>query len=347
MIATIIPNKKKHYSVLLDEIISIITPQYGGTFIDCTFGQGGYTKKILEFSNTKVISLDRDKDSEKIALELKKKFKNRFIFNNKKFSEINTIDIKNEKIKGIIFDLGYSYTQIKDANKGLSFNSTGELDMRMGLNNFSAKDVINKLDQKELEKIFKYFGDEKDYKRISYKIKKDRKSKDIDIPTLVKIIDSSKKKNYKTHAATKVFQALRIFVNKEITELIYGLINASKVLKKNGMIIVVSFHSLEDKIVKYFFKSLSESKSVSRYMPKVKDKKNLFKIINKRPIIPSNKEIKENISSRSAKLRFVIKKEDFSDFETDILDKFKYLIDIENLSKKLWINFLLFYLFYF
>ena len=335
MTATIIPNKKKHYSVLLDEIISIITPQYGGTFIDCTFGQGGYTKKILEFSNTKVISLDRDKDSEKIALELKKKFKNRFIFNNKKFSEINTIDIKNEKIKGIIFDLGYSYTQIKDANKGLSFNSTGELDMRMGLNNFSAKDVINKLDQKELEKIFKYFGDEKDYKRISYKIIEDRKSKDIDIPTLVKIIDSSKKKNYKTHAATKVFQALRIFVNKEITELIYGLINASKVLKKNGMIIVVSFHSLEDKIVKYFFRSLSESKSVSRYMPKVKDKKNLFKIINKRPIIPSNKEIKENISSRSAKLRFVIKKEDFSDFETDILDKFKYLIDIENLSKKL------------
>jgi len=335
MTATIIPNKKKHYSVLLDEIISIITPQYGGTFIDCTFGQGGYTKKILEFSNTKVISLDRDKDSEKIALELKKKFKNRFIFNNKKFSEINTIDIKNEKIKGIIFDLGYSYTQIKDANKGLSFNSTGELDMRMGLNNFSAKDVINKLDQKELEKIFKYFGDEKDYKRISYKIIKDRKSKDIDIPTLVKIIDSSKKKNYKTHAATKVFQALRIFVNKEITELIYGLINASKVLKKNGMIIVVSFHSLEDKIVKYFFRNLSESKSVSRYMPKVKDKKNLFKIINKRPIIPSNKEIKENISSRSAKLRFVIKKEDFSDFETDILDKFKYLIDIENLSKKL------------
>jgi len=335
MTATIIPNKKKHYSVLLDEIISIITPQYGGTFIDCTFGQGGYTKKILEFSNTKVISLDRDKDSEKIALELKKKFKNRFIFNNKKFSEINTIDIKNEKIKGIIFDLGYSYTQIKDANKGLSFNSTGELDMRMGLNNFSAKDVINKLDQKELEKIFKYFGDEKDYKRISYKIIEDRKSKDIDIPTLVKIIDSSKKKNYKTHTATKVFQALRIFVNKEITELIYGLINASKVLKKNGMIIVVSFHSLEDKIVKYFFKSLSESKSVSRYMPKVKDKKNLFKIINKKPIIPSNKEIKENISSRSAKLRFAIKKEDFSDFETDILDKFKYLIDIENLSKKL------------
>ena len=344
MIATIIPNKKKHYSVLLDEIISIITPQYGGTFIDCTFGQGGYTKKILEFSNTRVISLDRDKDSEKIASEIKKKFKSRFIFNNKKFSEINTLDLKNHKIKGIIFDLGYSYAQIKNANKGLSFSSKGELNMKMGLNSFSAKDVISKLDKKYLERIFRYFGDEKDYKKIAYKITKDRKIKNIDIQTLVKIIGSTKKKKYyKTHVATKVFQALRIFVNKEITELIYGLINATKILKKNGMIIVVSFHSLEDKIVKYFFKSLSENKSVSRYMPKGKEKKNLFKVINKKPITPSNKEIKENISSRSAKLRFAIKQEDFSDFETDILNKFKYLIDIENYSKKLWVNFLLFY----
>ncbi len=336
MIATIIPNKKKHFSVLLDEIISIITPQYGGTFIDCTFGQGGYTKKILKFSNTKVIGLDRDKDSEKIALEIKKKLRNRFVFNNIKFSEIDTVDLKKEKIKGIIFDLGYSYNQIKNVEKGLSFNSKGELDMRMGLNKFSAKDVISKLDQKDLEKIFRYFGDEKDYKKIAYKITKDRKVKNIDTPTLVKIIYSSKKKKYyKVHPATKVFQALRIFVNKEISELIYGLINATKILEKNGIIIVVSFHSLEDKIVKYFFKSLSENKSVSRYMPKEKEKKNLFKVKNKKPIIPSDKEIEENISSRSAKLRFAIKQQDFDDFETDMLNKFRYLIDIENYSKKL------------
>ena len=336
MIATIIPKKIKHYSVLLDEIISIITPQYGGTFIDCTFGQGGYTKKILEFPNTRVIALDRDQDSQKIAYKIEKKFKKRFTFFNKKFSEIKKIDLKNQKIKGVIFDLGYSYTQIKDTNKGLSFNSEGELDMRMGLNDFSAKDVINKLDRKELEKIFKFFGDEKDFKRIAYKIKKNIKSKNIDIPELVKIIESSKKnKKYKKHLATKVFQALRIFVNKEISELIYGLINATKILKKNGIIAVVSFHSLEDKIVKYFFKNLSENKSISRYMPKQKDKKNLFKIINKKPISPTDKEISKNISSRSAKLRFAIKQEDFNDFETDILDKFQHLIDIENLSKKL------------
>ena len=258
---------------MLDEIISIITPQYGGTFIDCTLGQGGYAKKILEFSNTKIIALDRDSDTKKIALELEKKFKNRFIFKNKKFSEINELDLRKEKIKAVIFDLGYSYAQIKDPKKGLSFNAMGELNMKMGLNNFSAKDVINKLDIKDLEKIFKYFGEERDSKRIAYKIIKERKIKEIDTQKLVKIIETSKiKKNYKTHSATKVFQALRIFVNKEISELIYGLINAAKVLDEGGIIVIVSFHSLEDKIIKYFFKSLSETKSVSRYMPQEKKK---------------------------------------------------------------------------
>ena len=328
--------KKKHYPVLLSKIISIITPQYGGTFIDCTFGQGGYTKKILEFQNTKVISLDRDKDCQKIATDLEKEFKNRFVFNNKKFSQIKDLNLNQEKIKAVIFDLGCSLTQIKNLNKGLSFRSKGELNMKMGLNDFSAKDVVNKLDQKELEKIFKFFGEEKDYKRIAYKIVKDRKSKDIDTSTLVKIIESSKrKKNYKIHSATKVFQALRIFVNKEISELIYGLINATKILKKNGLIIVVSFHSLEDKIVKYFFKNLSETKSVSRYMPKTKEKVNLLKLVNKKPITATIKEVEENPSSRSAKLRSAIKQEEFYDFETDILDKFKYLIDIEKYSQKL------------
>ena len=335
MSATII-SEKKHYPVLLSKIISIITPQYGGTFIDCTFGQGGYTKKILEFQNTKVISLDRDKDCQKVATDLEKEFKNRFVFNNKKFSQIKDLNLNQEKIKAVIFDLGCSLTQIKNLNKGLSFRSKGELNMKMGLNDFSAKDVVNKLDQKELEKIFKFFGEEKDYKRIAYKIVKDRKSKDIDTSTLVKIIESSKrKKNYKIHSATKVFQALRIFVNKEISELIYGLINATKILKKNGLIIVVSFHSLEDKIVKYFFKNLSETKSVSRYMPKTKEKVNLLKLVNKKPITATIKEVEENPSSRSAKLRSAIKQEEFYDFETDILDKFKYLIDIEKYSQKL------------
>ena len=336
MKATIKPDVKKHYPVLLNEIISIISPQYGGTFIDCTFGQGGYTSKILDFSNTKVIAIDRDKDSLKKAKKIKNKFKERFLFKNKRFSQINDLKLKNEDIKGIIFDLGYSYIQIKDLNKGLSFQSTGDLNMRMGINDFTAKDVIHNLEENELEKIFKYFGEEKESKIIARNIVKDRKKKIITTEELVRIVESSKRqKNFKINSATKIFQALRIFVNQEISELIYGLINAAKILKKDGIIAVVTFHSLEDKIVKYFFKSLSENKSISRYMPKEQEKINLFKLISKKPITPSQKEIKENPPSRSAKLRYALKKENFYDFETDILEKFENLIKIENYSKKL------------
>ena len=336
MIATIIPDVRSHYPVLLSEIISIITPQNGGTFIDCTFGQGGYTKKILNFENTKVIALDRDLESLRKAEELRNQFEDRFLFKNIKFSELNNLKLKNENIKGVIFDLGYSYTQIKDPKKGLSFETVGELNMKMGRNNFSAKEVINNLDEKELAQIFKNFGEEKDSNRIAHNIVEDRVNRDITTDELVRIIESSKKKtNIKTHSATKIFQALRIFVNKEISELIYGLINAAKVVKKDGIIAVVTFHSLEDKIVKYFFKSLSENKSISRYLPKDKEKINLFKLVNKKPILPSEKEIKENPPSRSAKLRYAIQKEDFYDFETDILEKFDHLIKIENLSNKL------------
>ena len=336
MIATIISDVKDHYPVLLTELISIITPQYGGTFIDCTFGQGGYTKKILEFPKTKVIGLDRDFESKKKSEEIQKKFKDRFLFKNIKFSQLSNLKIKNDDIKGVIFDLGYSYTQIKDPKKGLSFESVGELNMKMGINDFSAKEAINLLEEKELEKIFKYFGEEKESKRIAHNIVEDRKTREITTEELVRIIESSKrKKNYKIHSATKIFQALRIFVNREISELIYGLINATKIVKKDGIIAVVTFHSLEDKIVKYFFKSLSESKSISRYMPKNEEKINLFKLIKKKPIIASEKEINENPSSRSAKLRYVVKKEECHDFETDILDKFSNLIEIENFSKKL------------
>ena len=326
----------KHYPVLLNEIISIITPHCGGTFIDCTFGQGGYTKKILSFKDTKVIAIDRDIESKHLADKISKKFQERFYFKNKKFSQLNDLKLKKEKIKGVIFDLGFSYTQIKDSSKGLSFNSKGDLNMKMGLNDFSAKEVINKLELKDLEKIFRLFGEEKEAKKIALKIINERQKKEIDTKNLVDLIEKTKKfKNFKIHSATKVFQALRIFVNKEISELINGLIIATKVLEKDGILAVVTFHSLEDKIVKYFFKSLSENKSISRYMPKMEQSDILFKNISKKPIIPSAKELKENIPSRSAKLRYVIKKKDFYEFETDIFEKFRYLLEIENLGNKL------------
>ena len=336
MEATILSDKYNHYPVLLKEIISIISPQYGGTFIDCTFGQGGYTKEILKFSNTRVIAIDRDIESKKIANQITKNFADRFLFKNMKFSQLKNLKLKNENIKGVLFDLGYSLNQMKDQKKGLSFSSKGQLNMKLGLNNFSAKEVINKLTFNDLQKIFKYFGDEKDSKKIANKIVKERVKYEISTHDLVNIIDSVKKRNNsKIHKSTKVFQAIRIFVNREISELINGLINATKILKKDGVLAVVTFHSLEDKIVKYFFRSLSENKSISRYQPKITQSEPLLYMTERKPIVPSKQELNENIPSRSAKLRFVIKKKNFYNFDSDIFEKFNSFIEVENIGNKL------------
>ena len=335
MSATINLEKEKHFPVLLDELVNIISPHYGGTFVDCTFGQGCYSKKILDHQDNKIIALDRDTDTLKNVNWFKEKYKERFYFENKKFSDIDKIEINIENLKAVIFDLGYSFNQIKDPKKGLSFNSIGKLNMKMGLNDVSADEVVNNLDQKSLEKIFKFFGEENKYKLISKRIVELRKNKNINTEDLVKIINSAKKnKNYKIHNATKVFQALRIFVNQEISELIYGLINSFKILPIGGVIIVVTFHSIEDRIVKFLFKNYSENKNTSRYIPNKLENKKLFKLIEKKPILPSLKEKKINPPSRSAKLRYAIKIADKGDF-TEFLKKFNYLIDIENLANQL------------
>ena len=334
MSATILPEKTLHYPVLLNEVINIITPQNGGTFIDCTFGQGGYSKKILEYPNTKVIAIDRDKNSLHIASDLKKKFEDRFYFHNIKFSQIKDLKIDDE-VKGIIFDLGYSLNQIKDLSRGLSFDSKGDLNMKMGLNDFSAKDVINKLDQKELEQNFKYFGEEKNSKLISKKIVVERQKKNLDTQDLVTIVKKTKKKYYtKTNPATKVFQALRIFVNKEISELTRGLKESANIVGQNGVILTVSFHSLEDKICKFFFNQLSKQDKVSRYLPEKKSTKISFSLITKKPVIPGSQELKLNPPSRSAKLR-AIKKIDTYENNKNVFLKYKNLLNIENFSEKL------------
>ena len=192
MKATIVSDENLHYPVLLNEILSILSPQNGGTFIDCTFGQGGYTKKILEFPETRVIAFDRDSKSKKVANKLKQKFKDRFEFYNKKFSDIDSVKLP-KIINGIIFDLGFSYDQIKDGSKGLSFNHTGKLNMKMGYNKISADDIIKKLSAKDLERIFKYFGDEKNAKLIAKKIVAERNIYNLDTEDLVKLINISKK----------------------------------------------------------------------------------------------------------------------------------------------------------
>ena len=328
--------EKQHFPVLLNELESIISPLYGGTFIDCTFGQGGYSKKILENSENKVIALDRDKEVLNQALSLKKKFGSKFNFYNLKFSEIISLSPKTDNLKGIIFDLGYSLNQINDLDRGMSFKSKSKLNMKMGMNDFSAEDVINKLNQESLAKIIKSFGEEQKAKLIAKNIIQQRSKKNILTHDLVSIIDRAKGyKKAKIHNATKTFQALRIFVNKEISELIYGLINATKILDINGVLCVVSFHSIEDRIIKYYFKSLSEDKKISRYLPEEKNQKKLFQLKSKKPIIPTQKEMTLNRPSRSAKLRYAIKKKNTINFERDFIEKFSKLLEIENLSEKL------------
>ena len=325
--------EKKHFPVLLDELIKIISPRYSGTFLDCTFGEGGYSEKILENSKNKIIAFDRDVNAIKLSDKFKKYYKNRFEFYNKKFSSINNLESQN--IKAIIFDLGYSTSQIFEKEKGLSFKFEGKLNMKMGINSFSAHDVVNKLDKEELAKIFKFYGDDKDARKVANAIIKKRNNGFLSTKDLVELINKVKKNyNLKKNKSTKIFQSLRIFVNQEISELIYGLINAYKLLPIDGYIVVITFHSLEDKIVKFFFKNYSQEKGISRYLPNLKNTNQIFQLINKKAIVPSDKEVKINKSSRSAKLRYVKKIKDGANFEEFIL-KFQNLLDIEKIGKKL------------
>ena len=323
--------ENKHFPVLLNELISIISPLYGGTFIDCTFGQGGYSKKILENKKNSIIALDRDKDVKIHATKFEVEYKSRFKFYNAKFSQLNFNDFKKHKIKGVLFDLGYSINQIKNSKKGLSFSDKGKLNMRMGINDISAHDVISNMNEENLTKIFKIFGEEKYSKKIAREIVKNRVNKIINTEDLVEIIDNIKKyHNRRIHNSTKVFQALRMLVNNEVSELICALIHAFNIIPVGGIIAVVTFHSIEDKIVKFFFKNYSEEKNSSRYLPDEVKSEKCFKLINKKPILPSINEVKKNPPSRSAKLRYGIKVKNNCEFG-DLRKKFKYLTDIEEL----------------
>ena len=336
MNATMLLEKQIHYPVMLDQILSIISPQHGGTFIDCTFGGGGYSKAILKFPNTKVIALDRDKFTKTYAESLLKKYPDRFSFFNNKFSNIDKINKLTKEPKAIIFDLGPSSFQFSDNNRGFSFNSNKSLSMEMGINDISTYDVINNLDKKKLAYIIKFLGEEKEGKQIANKIDNFRKNKKIETSVeLANIIKEVKTKNkkYKKNPATKTFQAIRIFINRELTELILGLIAATKLLKEGGILLVISFHSLEDKIVKSFFSNYSDQGgNPSRYMPFKEKKIEAFQVPIKKPKIPSDEEILENKQSRSAKLRYAIKTNNSVINFTEFVKKYEKYFQLEEIK---------------
>ena len=292
---------------MLDEVLEVCNSKNDGLFMDCTFGSGGYSKEILKLNQSKIIALDRDKKVIGIAEELKNKFPTRFSFYNKRFSNLD--EVAKKKFDTVIFDLGISSTQLDDLSRGFSFKSKNELNMSMGLTDLSAKKVINNFSEDDLKKIFKLFGEEKDASKIAKNIIKKRSIKSINTTDeLVTIIKNSKKKDYKKKIdeSTKTFQAIRIFVNQEISELIEGITKATKILKPGGKLIVISFHSIEDKIVKFYFKNFSQNQSrTNRYFPENKIKNTfLFKNYKNKIITASTQELKKNPRSRSAKLRF-------------------------------------------
>ena len=336
MNATMSLDNKKHYPVMLDQVLSIISPQHGGTFIDCTFGGGGYSRAILKYPGTKVFAIDRDKITEHYANNLSKKFPDRFNFVRSKFSNLNQVIHSNINPKAIIFDLGLSSIQLLDNQRSFSFNSKSFLSMEMGINKYTAYNVINSLDKRYLSNIIKIFGEEKDGKIIANAINKHRIENSIKTSEELSKIIKNAKKNYnyfKKNPATKTFQAIRIFVNQELTELILGLIEATRILKKDGILIVVSFHSLEDKIVKYFFSLYSNlKKNPSRYLPSTENKSQLFKLLSKKPLIPSQKEIHQNKSSRSAKLRYVIRNGNSFFYPKEFKNKFQDYFNLETIN---------------
>ena len=324
--------EKKHFPVMLEEVLDICSPHKGGKYLDCTFGGGSYTEGILNFPDTNVIALDRDKTVIDIAEDFKKKFKSRFEFFHNKFSSIDKIT--KGKFDAIIFDLGVSSFQLDDMKRSFSFKSTNKLDMSMGLSESNAFNVINFSSGEILKNIIRILGEEKEASRIVKNIIKERNIKKIETADeLVKIILQSKKKDYKKKIdpSTQTFQAIRIFVNQEISELINGLINATKVLKPGGKLILISFHSLEDRIIKFYFKNYAINKSKqNKYLPMQKNKGlYLFNFYKNKIFKPSENEINLNPRSRSAKLRVAIRSKNQFEEPSELRKKFKIITDME------------------
>ena len=303
-----------HKSVMIKEIISFLPIKKSINVIDATFGGGGYSKTILEkFNVNQLLAIDRDPISKIFAKEIESNFSN-FSLINDKFSKIeeivNNTKFKDKKFDIILFDIGTSSNQIDNAQRGFSFNKSGPLDMRMGASDKNAYDIINNYEEKNLADIIYQYGEERYSRVIAKEIVKNRKIKFIsDTIELSNIIKKClPKKNQlknKIHPATKTFQAIRIYVNDELNELKTSLEKTLKILNKDGLILVVSFQSLEDRIVKDFFNHNSGKRwRSSRHYPELPDKlATQLKIITKKPILPSASEILENPRSRSAKLR--------------------------------------------
>ena len=288
-----IDDEFKHKPVLINEVIESIEPADDKIYFDATFGNGGYSKKILSSSNCKVIAIDRDPSVSSKAKEFEEKYKDRFKFIESRFSQIKKVmeELEREKVNCFLFDIGVSSMQLDNANRGFSFMKDGPLDMRMSNTGKTAGELINTIDQNELADILFHYGDERNSRRIARSIINYRNKKEIKSTLELAEIIKKNNTNFKSkiNPATKTFQALRMFINNELEELHSGLNQALNLLSIAGKICVVTFHSLEDRMVKNFSKALGSSVKVEKV------------------IKPSDDEVRLNPRSRSAKLRLIQK----------------------------------------
>ncbi|MDR6756646.1 16S rRNA (cytosine1402-N4)-methyltransferase [Mycoplana sp. BE70] len=294
----------RHIPVLLNEVIEALQPQSGQVILDGTFGAGGYTSAILG-TGASVIALDRDPSAIEAGQALVAASGGRLSLIHSQFSELAR-HAPPGGLDGVVLDIGVSSMQLDEAERGFSFQKSGPLDMRMSSAGVSAADVVNRAKVSDLIRIFGFLGEEKQAGRIARAIEKRRAEQPFastrDLAGLIEVVTPRKAKD-KIHPATRVFQALRIFVNDELGELARALFAAERVLKPGGRLVVVSFHSLEDRIVKKFFQDRSGRTTGSRHLPELIKKDVIFAPVGKSMIAASEEEAAANPRARSAKLR--------------------------------------------
>ncbi len=301
-------NPAPHIPVLMHEVIEGLNLQKDGVYVDATFGRGGYSKAMLEAADCKVIGIDRDPDAVAVGKEFEIQYPNRFKILQGPFSQIKSLlnDAGIHQVDGIAFDLGVSSPQLDNAERGFSFRNDGPLDMRMSKDGPSAADLVNTMGEEELANIIFQYGEERSSRKIAKAIVLDRKTTQFTRTLeLAQLIERILPRRDETHPATKTFQALRIAVNGELDELKQGLEASEDLLAEKGRLAVVTFHSLEDRIVKNYLRDKAGKVSRgSRHMPDISAPvKSVFTLVNSKAIAPTQQETKSNPRARSAKLR--------------------------------------------
>ncbi|MEP1230607.1 MAG: 16S rRNA (cytosine(1402)-N(4))-methyltransferase RsmH [Litorimonas sp.] len=299
----------KHYPVMLPQVLAALDMKDGESCVDGTFGNGGYSEALLGHAQCRVIGLDRDKNVARRAQELTESYAGRFRLIETPFSKMDSLDLP--KVDAVVLDIGVSSMQLDEAERGFSFMRNGPLDMRMGGGGPSAADAVMYLNGDELTQIFRSYGEEKRAKYAAQKIVEAREQGEISTTLeLADILEAALGRRGKIHPATRIFQALRIFVNDELGELYRGLCAAENILKPDGRLVVVTFHSLEDRIVKtYLRRRAAEVRGGSRYAPEVAHAGPAasFALPKRSVTKPSEVEISENPRSRSAKMRLALR----------------------------------------